>query len=604
MEPSQDTIIEAKEELMVSPLSGENPIRRTAYFIKPCMEDSTNPTHYISSGGTATVTSNHVKLPLEVIYSGWYYPHREWKTWVQQMQHKYEYMWIKAGIDQAIKASTFLIRRNDELIQELAQRWRSKTNTFVFPWGEATITLEDVKVCWGYSVMGVPFSSPLVSDDEKEVEQELITIFRMFFKSKAKRADHSPWMKYFMTNNESQVVHEAFLSLWLSRFVFPGRSNQSILKSVFPIAIHLARGTKLALAPAVLANIYRDLSLLNNKIRIVTVVMLEVILWAPFQLVQVWALERFPALQPCPHVVEQGQLLMAKWHTVNVVKHYNLKLILDSSNGFIWCPFVNSPPLQLHNKNDKWVCKNPNFDDELESFARCMRVSELVGTKCIEQYWPNRVSMQFGMDQDIPGMLVPYNENPWISYSEPILDTNLYIALSARHQPNVTSRYYHWWKQSKPSKGGNKHDDCVVSSSKRVIPLSLKKESCRSFGPPPGFTCKQIKREHEHEHDFDEMGKCSIIELSSSSSEGTCFGDEEVENDQAVSSPLSLSVEEARSVKYDRNGVKIKNSFCDRDGIDDMEREYASPCIEEIASNLESRIRKLERVVASLKQQN
>jgi len=157
-------------------------------------------------------------------------------------------------------------------------------------------------------------------------------VFRMFFKSKAKRADHNPWMKYFMSN-ESNLEHEAFLCCWLSRFVFPGRSYKSILKSVFPVAIQLARGTKLALAPAVLANIYRDLRLLNEKVRMVTIVELEVTLLAPFQLVQVWALERFPSLQPCPRVVEQGQLLMAKWHTVKMVKHDNLKLILNSSRA-------------------------------------------------------------------------------------------------------------------------------------------------------------------------------------------------------------------------------------------------------------------------------
>ncbi|XP_047172568.1 uncharacterized protein LOC124840545 [Vigna umbellata] len=199
MEPSRDTIIEAKEELMVSPLSGENPIRRTAYFINPFMKGSTSlPRYMFSFRKTAIIDSNHAKLPLEVIYSGWHRPNREWNTWVQQMQQKYEYMWIKARIDQAIKASTFLIHINDELILELAQRWCSKTNMFVFPRGEVTITLEDLNVCWGYSIMGVPFSRCLVGDDEKEVEQELITVFRMFVKTKAKRGDHNPWMKYFI----------------------------------------------------------------------------------------------------------------------------------------------------------------------------------------------------------------------------------------------------------------------------------------------------------------------------------------------------------------------------------------------------------------------
>ncbi|KAG4923980.1 hypothetical protein JHK87_049520 [Glycine soja] len=536
MESSEDPIIQVKDEqLMVSPLSGENPVHRTAYFIKPCVEDSaTLPHSMFSSGRTATVNSDHAKL-LEVRYKGWHYPSAEWNTWVQQMQHKYECVWMKAGIDQAIKASTFQIP---------------------------------------------PISSPLVSGEEREIEQKLIGVFRMFFKSKARRADHTPWMKHFMSN-ESRVEHEAFLSLWLSRFVFPGRSYTTILKSTFPIAIHLARGLKLALAPAVLASIYRDLSLLNNKIRIVATVELEVTLWAPFQLVQVWALERFPALQPLPDVIEQGQLLMTKWHAVKMLKGDNLKLILDSvgaENGFIWHPYENSPALQLYNENDMWVCDNPNFDDELESFARCLRVSELVAH---------------------------YNDNPWISYSQPVMDTNLYTALCACHQPNVTSRYYRWWKQSNPSKEGDMHDHCVVSSPEHLLPTSssMKKESGGSYGPPPGFTSKINAKQ---EKDFDEEGKLSIIELSDSSNEVRCLGDEEVGNGKALSSPPSdvfpsASVEGARTVKDNGNEVKIEHSFCDRNDVNDKEGEDASHRIANIASNLESRIWKLERVIAKLK---
>ncbi|KHM99588.1 hypothetical protein glysoja_006431 [Glycine soja] len=60
MEPSEDTIIEVKEEqLMVSPLSGENPIHTTAYFIKPCMEESALclPHFMLSSGSPLYVVS-------------------------------------------------------------------------------------------------------------------------------------------------------------------------------------------------------------------------------------------------------------------------------------------------------------------------------------------------------------------------------------------------------------------------------------------------------------------------------------------------------------------------------------------------------------------
>ncbi|KAL2322608.1 hypothetical protein Fmac_026987 [Flemingia macrophylla] len=123
MESSEDSIIQVKQELMVSALSGKNPLRRTAYFIQPCIEDSLNLPHpTFLSARTPTFTSNHAKLPLEVRYNGWHYPHEDWSTWVLQMQHRYEHVWIEAGIHRAILASTFKIRRNDELILELARR--------------------------------------------------------------------------------------------------------------------------------------------------------------------------------------------------------------------------------------------------------------------------------------------------------------------------------------------------------------------------------------------------------------------------------------------------------------------------------------------------
>ncbi|GJR26972.1 RNA-directed DNA polymerase, eukaryota, reverse transcriptase zinc-binding domain protein [Tanacetum coccineum] len=56
----------------------------------------------------------------------------------------------------------------------------------------------------------------------------------------------------------SDIEHEAFLALWLSWFVFP-LSYSTVTKNVLEIAVHLGRGLRLALAPPVLASVYRDL---------------------------------------------------------------------------------------------------------------------------------------------------------------------------------------------------------------------------------------------------------------------------------------------------------------------------------------------------------
>ncbi|KAI9185494.1 hypothetical protein LWI28_007896 [Acer negundo] len=134
----------------------------------------------------------------------------------------------------------------------------------------------------------------------------------------------------------SEIEHEAFLAFWLSRFVLPASSI--IVKAIFPIAIHLARGTRIALAPAVLAHIYRDLSLLKEKI--VALAQLDhfeieqdsnavaITLHSPLQLVQIW--ERFLELRPKPKLIQLGEPRFAQWHKT-MLRVENVRTVLDSA---------------------------------------------------------------------------------------------------------------------------------------------------------------------------------------------------------------------------------------------------------------------------------
>lgn len=53
----------------------------------------------------------------------------------------------------------------------LAEFWSPETNTFVFPWGEATITLEDVMVLGGFSALGRNVTRPVTGLLAKIVEE-------------------------------------------------------------------------------------------------------------------------------------------------------------------------------------------------------------------------------------------------------------------------------------------------------------------------------------------------------------------------------------------------------------------------------------------------
>ena len=55
---------------------------------------------------------------------------------------------------------------NGSLIAALVERWRPETQTFHLPFGEMTVTLQDVSVLWGLPIQGVPISG--ISDPPEE----------------------------------------------------------------------------------------------------------------------------------------------------------------------------------------------------------------------------------------------------------------------------------------------------------------------------------------------------------------------------------------------------------------------------------------------------
>ncbi|CAD5315170.1 unnamed protein product [Arabidopsis thaliana] len=305
----------------------------------------------------------------------------------------------------------------------------------------------------GFSVLGSPVFVTLDSSGEI-IREKLEKEWKKVKKDKG-NATQRTWKERFMDSGD-ELEHVAFLVLWLSYFVFPSRYYH-IYGAILPIAVHLSSGTRIALAPAVLAHLYGELSLLKDHIKAFkeSTLTAQTDLTALFKLVQVWTWERFKELQPKPNPLLKSEPRLALWHDLKQETSH-AREILDNSkiDSFEWRPYSitvqNWEFPQFYPDKEMWVPVCSSLDDVFISFARCIKVSELVGIGKVEQYFPNRVSSQFGMLQDVP---CPANqkslsqEAAWNEYNKPIDDLTLYIP-SRRALPCVTPMFCEWWKKS------------------------------------------------------------------------------------------------------------------------------------------------------------
>ncbi|XP_020867948.1 uncharacterized protein LOC110224840 [Arabidopsis lyrata subsp. lyrata] len=412
-------------------------------------------------------------LSSSVSFNGWRFANPRFKFWARKMATLHETTWRKAGIFEAVNASTYNISKNTDLVLDVAEKWCPDTNTFVFPWGEATITLEDVMVLSGLSVLGSPVFATLDSAGEMimvKLKKEWQTIKRI---GKVSHVTQLAWTDRFK-NSGDELEHVAFLVLWLSYFVFPSRFHH-ICEPILSIAVHLSCGTRIALAPAVLAHVYADLSLLKTHIRGFSKSSTrgEIGLSALFKLVQVWTWERFRELQPNPNELLEGKPRVALWNDLKQKTSDARQILVNSKiDSFEWRPYTRSvknwdfPKFYPEEAMCVRVC--PSLDEEFISFARCIKVSELVGIRKVEHYFPNRVASQFGMLQDVPSPVERNKlsrEAAWKDYDKPIDDLTLHIP-SRSAIPRVTSTFCEWWRKSYPEliQYSSKEKGVVVSA--------------------------------------------------------------------------------------------------------------------------------------------
>ncbi|KAK1627627.1 hypothetical protein QYE76_001942 [Lolium multiflorum] len=499
MSTVEEVLVEESTTQIISGGDPSRPVARSAHFLLPRGDSARPPALPLPpSSDVGPVLADELKVEL----SGWPGTSKQWRRWVAKLRPRHELLWREVGILPAVLATTSWVRRDEGLLLQLAPFWSGDTSTFVFPWGEATVTLQDVAVLGGLPLLGHSVGSR--SDELRRDVDALEAVRILLIRTKCRKAGYAAWVKHFAdqpTGDDTTLLeHGAFLAMWLSRYVFPAPPFDVVRPEVFPIAARLARGKCVALAPAALASVYKDLSALNRYLSSGNTHRRRFVGCAPLHILQLWVWERFPELRPetksASRRDDPGAPRAAHWHNVKRALHPSfIHSVFMSPDEFQWRPYKGTSFPLLQGKAGCWVhgqdiaeCK------ELLSFAQCLRPCELVSMGCIQQYCPHRVARQLGFDQDVPRTVARAKSSrkaAWATYKMQPENITFFIP---QCDPGVTVAYSQWWEpylSTRASAVANaarmKQIHVEVSPRKRKAQDLPRVDSCKERHPKAGM---------------------------------------------------------------------------------------------------------------------
>ena len=192
-----------------------------------------------------------------------------WSDWVEQEVADEGFCQIlrDARVFEAVVLSRgWNMYRDVRALRFMVRHWHTDTHTFFFPWGETTVTLEDVeRICLLPSMGDVNPLELEWSEAEAEIADKLLETFGGTSASwGGNRARFSFWISEFKHFENDDVRRVAFLALWMSKCVFNTAPVQFMKPFTFPLAIVLCKGASLPLGTLCLGTLYSKLDRLRS----------------------------------------------------------------------------------------------------------------------------------------------------------------------------------------------------------------------------------------------------------------------------------------------------------------------------------------------------
>ncbi|KAK2351927.1 hypothetical protein QL285_096647 [Trifolium repens] len=334
--------------------------------------------------------------------------------WLNKVEKEYATSWKERGIFDLIQLSREGPKYNAEMLIAALHFWENSTNTFHLKAGMMTPTLFDVAAITGLRPTG-PTYDPKYTTPNHQFDFKTLS--------------YSKYIETFHDLSSVEVSHEehiAFLTYWLSHFVFCTGSLQ-VVKRLVPLAIMLHQGQDVALGRLILACLYDSLGQANDMLKKVEKGS-PLTFSGPIWLLQLWLNATFESnfklflpsyLEPSVEArqIEGTRLALLRYRETNLstkdlflhyfktllefdeFKHQNTPFV-KRTVGPAWFkrPFPATNPDEEEDTNNVWSWfLSPTILSSRLGVER--RFVGLVG------YQPNLVARQFGLSQFRPKSL-------------------------------------------------------------------------------------------------------------------------------------------------------------------------------------------------------
>ncbi|XP_062200223.1 uncharacterized protein LOC133902915 [Phragmites australis] len=401
-------------------------------------------------------------------------PCPRWCAWVATALRDLAFAPVlaSAAISDAVAASTATVAPDRPALSALLSLWDPATHAFRLPAGPATFTLEDALVLAGLPPSGAPLDRPLTPDEEDlrirlVIEKEKIMELHPCARA-ARRVSAEVWLEWFdgsgiRPGEDDELRRLGFFAYWLAFFVTPWLRARSVElpERVFALAARLSLGERIALGPAMVANLYADMD------KIVTFAVADRVsgridVRAPLWLLQVWMWERYKRLRPpqlkAPQFpISSVRVLHWSQRKRTSTPEEALQVLLDEA-CFDWRPYLYN---SLNWMEPKWFnvdsilvsCRGEDKPEWLVDYIAIIRQTVLTGWYGDNMdnsvlYNPHLVARQFGYDQAVPVSIIHEFESEGIEFWIPSIGrhgmaSDDYVAwCSGRfHRHQDTDRY-------------------------------------------------------------------------------------------------------------------------------------------------------------------